>query len=86
MKQVFSFFAMFALVMSMASVNAQDKPKEATQKAKTECGSEAKKGGCCSAGATKTRKMAAKHECSDKCDDGCTMAAKVNTSTEEKKN
>lgn len=86
MKKVLSLFAMVALVMSLTTVNAQDKPKETAKKAKTECSSssQAKKSGCCDASATKTKKMASKHECADKCGDGCSMAAKTSTSDTKK--
>ncbi len=85
MKQVLSLFAMFALVMSLNVVNAQDKPKQVAKKAKTECSSQAKKSGCCDSRATKTKKMASKHECSDKCGDGgCSMAHKTSTSDSKK--
>ncbi|MFZ1730651.1 MAG: hypothetical protein WAV84_11055 [Bacteroidota bacterium] len=87
MKTVLSFFAMFALVMSLTTVNAQDKPKEAAKTEKSSCcsGSQAKKSGSCDESATKTKKMASKHDCSDKCDDGCTMASKTKTSTSDAK-
>ena len=85
MKKVLSLVAMFALAMSLTAVNAQDKPKEVAKKAKTEdCGTEAKKSGCCDHGsATKTKKMASKHECGDKCGDDCSMAHKTSTKKEE---
>lgn len=84
MKKVLSFVTMFVLVMSLTTVNAQDKPKAESKKAKTEnCDSKAKKSGCCDHGATKTKKMASKHECGDKCGDGCTMAHKTSTKQEE---
>jgi hypothetical protein len=105
MKQVLSLFAMFALAMSLTTVNAQDKPKETARTAKSECSSAksecssvkaecstakevkvAKKDGCCPSGATMTKKMASKQNCSDKCGDGCTMAAKTSTSSDAKKN
>ncbi len=86
MKKVLSLVAMLALVMSLTTASAQDKPKEVTKKDKMEnCSSEAKKGGCCDHGATKVKKMASKHECGDKCDDKCTMAHKTSTSTNDTK-
>lgn len=83
MKKVLSLVAMFALAMSLTTVHAQDKPKVESKKAKTEdCGT---KKGCCDHGsATKTKKMASKHECSDKCGDGCTMAHKTSTNDSKK--
>lgn len=84
MKKVLSFVTMFVLVMSLTTVNAQDKPKAESKKAKTEdCGT---KKGCCDHGsAKKTKKMASKHECTDKCGDGCTMAHKTSSKQEETK-
>ncbi len=85
MKKVLSLVAMFALAMSLNTAHAQDKPKETAKKAKTECSSEAKKGGCCDHSATKTKKMASKHDCGDKCGDGCEMATKTSTKKDEAK-
>lgn len=85
MKKVLSFVAMLALVMSLTTASAQDKPKEVTKKDKMEnCSSEAKKSGCCDHSTTKVKKMASKHECGDKCDDKCTMAHKTSTNDTKK--
>ncbi|MBR9974330.1 MAG: hypothetical protein KFF77_02000 [Bacteroidetes bacterium] len=88
MKKVLSYVAVLALAMSLTTVQAQDKPKAESKQAKTEnCDSKARKSGCCDRSATKTKKMASKHECGDKCGDGCTMAHKTSTKqTETKKN
>jgi hypothetical protein len=84
MKKVLSLVAMLALVTSLTTVHAQDKPKAESKQAKTEnCDSKAKKAGCCDHGATKTKKMASKHECGDKCGDDCSMAHKTSTKKEE---
>lgn len=84
MKKMLSLVAMFALAMSLTAVQAQEKPKTEAKKAKTEdCGT---KKGCCDHGsATKTKKMASKHECTDKCGDDCSMAHKTSTKQNETK-
>ncbi len=79
MKKVLSLVAMFALAMSLTTVHAQDKPKDHAKKAKTECGSKAKKSSCCDHSKTKAKKTASKHDCGVKCTDDCTSAHKTST-------
>lgn len=84
MKKVLSLVAMFALAMSLTTVHAQDKPKETAKKAKTECSSEAKKGGCCDHSAKTAKKTAAKHDCGVKCTDDCTSTKTSTKKTDAK--
>jgi hypothetical protein len=85
MKKVLSLVAMFAFAMSLTTVHAQDKPKETAKKAKTECSSEVKKGGCCDMSATKTKKMVSKTDCGVKCADECTSTTKTSSRKSEAK-
>ncbi|PLX30877.1 MAG: hypothetical protein C0600_07240 [Ignavibacteria bacterium] len=82
MKKVLSLATIFALAFALNVANAQEKPK-VTKKAKSECTT---KSSCCDHGAKKTKKMAAKHECGDKCGDDCKMAHSVKSKKEDKKN
>ncbi|MFZ1730652.1 MAG: hypothetical protein WAV84_11060 [Bacteroidota bacterium] len=85
MKKVLSLVAMFAFAMSLTTVFAQDKPKEDTRKAKTECSSEAKKGGCCDKEVAKVKKIEAKKSCGVKCQDECTSSTKTSSKKSEAK-
>lgn len=62
MKKLLSLATMFALAMSMTALQAQEQPKGSAKKSKTECGSQAKKSGCCGPGAKKTSKAKASDE------------------------
>ena len=85
MKKILSLATVFALAFALNVAHAQDKPKTASKKAKTECSSKASKG-CCAHDAKKAKKMAAKHECSEKCGDGCKTAHKAKRTSDAKKN
>ncbi len=89
MKKILSLAAMLALTFTLSAVNAQEQPK-AAKKEKSGCcvtgSSKAKQMGECSGEMATSKKMAAKHDCTDKCGDDCKTAHNVSKTESDKKN